>query len=281
MALPLDHRPAPGLAPHQSDEDLRTHPIPHWADAVPVTRPKPAPWWAPNPQLAPAVVARARRSRVIRVVVTLTFVSFVLLVASSNPGASTRTLSGGAVEEPASLTALSAMCGVTVRWPDPPADEIGWVIETQPDSLVWRTMPPVSGNFAPQGRAARFIDIAVDQPITLAEATANLYRGWTVVWYDPTVDQATRESLRHWAESVPGGEKLLVAPRPFSLLSEWPLGRSVIYTSWGRSQGCAKFAVLHGDEFLASTRKYGAPGVQVPLSESGPKASVRTTLESQ
>ena len=234
------------------------------------------PWWAPDAQPRPVVIRKNRRARIMGSLTAVAIFALVFFTAAGNPGRAPRDLGRGAVENPPTLEAMASACTGIMSFPEPPADQVGWV---EPDStlMAWSTLPPVSGNFSPTPANRRFVD--VHDPIypSVSDGVANLYRGWMVVWYPRNAGDGRIRALQNWAMNLPANAKVLVAPWPLPPGGTWPSQRNVIYTVWGFKQSCQEFSPYLADDFMKISASNPAPGLGTPMNVTGPKAQVVTS----
>lgn len=238
-----------------------------------VTRtPHARPWWATDPQRPAARLRSTRLPRLARAATALAALAVLVATAAYNPGRSPLPLHNGGVQQPPTLAALSGLCSGIASWPEPPAEEIGWV-DTASGTVGWRNLPPVSGNFSPVPWPEPGF-IAPDAPgaPTLSQAVADLYRGWVVIWYRTDINADVLATLQSWATgSLPA--PVLVAPWPASAPA-WPSSRPLLFTSWSHAQACSRLSYPAAEEFLATAAT--APGRPIPLDRTGPQAAQHT-----
>lgn len=188
--------------------------------------------------------------------------------------AQTSTVRGGGERQAPSLTGMLSACTGLTRWTEAPADEIGYVPDTQ--EILWRISPPTSGNFSERPWSGeRFVTLSEDEETrpTPGSALALNYRGWMTLWYSPEADAETLAAIERAApvmlERYP---KLLIAPWPLDVQTTWPKDRAVVFTGWNWTQSCGLFDMAVLDEFAGA--RTPAPGEQLPADAQAPRARV-------
>jgi hypothetical protein len=243
------------------------------------SRPSSRPWWASGPDKQGRLVGQVGRifTRLLVGTLVLAPLAWSTMV---NPGLAVTTVNGGGVRQPPSLPALLNACtGITV-WPEAPAEEIGWIEAGSDgtDFFAWRVSPPTSGNFARQPwPGAQLVRVDDAHRPTPAEAMALSYRGWTVLWYLPTMDADVLAEFLPVAEMMTQRyPQLLIAPWPIEPKGTWPQGRSFIFTAWNTTLSCGQFSTDLLEEF--QSKRSGAPGERLSLVSDGPPAEVNSYM---
>ena len=214
-----------------------------------------------------------------------------ILAALSNQGREIRTTSDGRTVYPPSLAALSSSCLGVVKVPPPPAETIGWIPEPDVNNPTvntdeqpfWFSIPPVGGNFYPEP----FLRVSEDIPYNgdvykgeipnFGEAVSLMYRGWIVVWYrasDVKEDEviALRNALK---DTTNGLDKVIVTPWPYESSINWIGDKSWLYSAWGSWQKCSTPSLKVLYQFREENPAAQAPGIDVPLLQTGPQAGMR------
>lgn len=230
------------------------------------------PWWTPSvPSQAARRIRRPWR-KVIAVLVILAIFYVVFAVADNNPGRAITVGSIGQVTTPPTMSALSVGCSGVTSWPDAHPDENGYLPDAS--TFVYRVAPAPYGNYAlTPWTGDNVVGIFGERP-TEAQAVNLEYHGWTVVWYAQDGDQTAINDLLSWGDSLPQGNKVLVAPWPANEMNLWRPGRVIILTKWETTEACLDVNDSAYRAFVSLPSK--APGVDVPLSDPGPKALVST-----
>ncbi len=233
---------------------------------------KRTPWWATT---APAKVARQVRrpwKKAIAVVAAFAILYVVIAVAANNPGRAVTVGAIGQVTVPPTMSALAVGCSGVTTWPNDHPKENGYLADNS--KFVYRVVPAPYGNYAKTPWTGPKIVGSFGKPPTVAQAVNLEYHGWTVVWYSQDAGQTVIDNLFTWGDALPANSKVLIAPWPSDPTSMLQTGRVVILTKWETTQACLDVSDSVYGSFISSASK--APGVDVPLSNPGPEASVST-----
>ena len=230
------------------------------------------PWWTRTP---PAQVRRPWRARLIGLAVSVIVMALVVPAAVFNPEAQPRVTPGGSIQQPASLEALAAGCTGEFQRPAPEPGTVGWVPLTT--SYQPEFVPATGGNFARRPLSNGSSTYRLDQ----RRIVALLYRDWTVVWVKSTADQSEVTQLATYLESLPEDARVAAVPWPQDELLAWTSPTPVpwAFTRWGTVQYCAEFSRPVAEAFVAN-KGAPAPGRDLPLKKSGPRATVATGSKS-
>jgi len=217
-------------------------------------------------------VVRHVWARVGRWLIAACVVLSMLVLSLVNVGRLPQHRAGGAVQYPASLAAIASGCGGVVTWPSAPAEEIGSVPDGS--TFAYRVSPPSSGNFAIKPwTGPSFVTVLDKDKPSVEQALALQYRGWVTVWYRADISTPLETSLSSWADKLPAGSKVLVAPWPFDADLTWRAGRVIIVAGWNRTQACLAMTDQGLEEFRQGNR---APGVGLSVTDEAPRARVVT-----
>lgn len=74
-----------------------------------------------------------------------------------------------------------------------------------------------------------------------------MYKGWTVIWYENSAEEALKEILKEYAESK---EKVLILPWISEGDRQIPLKRNFAFASWGISRSCELWDENVADQFI-------------------------------
>ncbi len=226
------------------------------------------PWWAQTP---PVAVRRSWRGRVLAATLCAVVLALVIPAAAVNPEAHPRVTASGAIQQPASLSALAAGCTGVFQRPAPEPGTVGWVPLDTPYEPNFT--PATEGNFArnPLSNGKSTYQLDPRRVIAL------LYRDWTVIWVRSNADQGEVAELASYIDGLPDGVRVAAFPWPQDEMRAWssPAPATWAITRWGHVQYCAEFSGKVADAFVAAKRA-PAPGRDLPLDESGPRA---TTIE--
>ena len=235
------------------------------------------PWYALGSQSKPAKVNRQLKSKLFKRFLLLAVVGVVLSVTATNFNDKITPLANGGIQYPPTLAALAGGCTGIAEWKNLPSDEIGWVPQG-PGAFLWRTLPPVSGNFnKTPWKVSGYVDPADKVQPNVSGTLADLYRGWTIIWMAQTPQEGSLVNLKDWAQTtIQNGGPVLVAKWPIPQASSWPRGRNVVFVSWDYWEACALFDSEAFAEFKATASKVKAPGLGLSMNETGPKAKVQT-----
>lgn len=242
------------------------------ADRSAVT-PGMAPWWAADPDAAPARMQSRRRQRARRAVAVGLAAAALLAAAFVAPAEGPRDLGSGIAQDPRTLDDLVAGCEGVVRWPVA-SGPAGWL----PDDATHRYAgsPPTSGTFARAPLPAGFHDRAPEGAsgaAALPRAVANLWRGQLVVWLGPGLGVAEREALRRILADRFPASAYVALPWPRELARRWGGGhRQVLLTGWGLSQGCEVASYDVVGAFAERVAGSGAPGQGTQAGVPGPRS---------
>jgi len=228
------------------------------------------PWWAGETSNVPQPVIKSTRKRTIIIVLVTTLVlGMLLMTAARNPGREPQVLGSGSVINPPSLNALAAGCSGVIDRTPAPADEVGWI---PPETLYSpATVPPVNGNFAKTFNTSS-PTILNKNFLTMAESVSLLYRGWVILWYRDGGSESLVKAAEAYVGSLPLESRVMLARWNPQEVSTWGTGHVWMFVSWDTAQMCRGFSNSNAAEFVKASAAKPAPGMNVPLTEPGPKA---------
>lgn len=201
------------------------------------------------------------------------FLVALMALTMANPTQRGYTFANGSTAEPPTIEALSAGCLGIVTREEAPKSEIGWV--TNYSEAAWHAIPPTSGNFAKESYVGPpVVTMRNAAGFTPATATTMLYRGWVVVWYQPTIPPNEVAAAAATVESLPAGEKIILAPWASATKPTWNTQHGWWITGWNKVQPCSLFSAEVLQQFRKAVPPDSAPGYGIPLNSAGPRAEV-------
>jgi hypothetical protein len=98
--------------------------------------------------------------------------------------------------------------------------------------MDYEGVPPVSGNHWSEWEDIVKPVYTVEERPDLGQLVHSEEHGWTIVWYDETIDSAELEQVMNVAASE-GGEKFVAMPWTSDDGDAFPGGAHVAFTHWG------------------------------------------------
>lgn len=239
-------------------------------------------WWANIPHHDTSDLNENKSSKewfrkTFTILVVFIVFGSLLYMAAKNPGREVLVSAKGYIAQPPTLAALSNGCEGITTVPNSPDGTNGWV--KQRKKPAWPPFPPVNGNF--YDKTFLFPDTPIPynaKPASipkLGEAIGLLYRGWIVVWYQkPKVKAKEIENItKAVKEDVQlKNARILISPWPYND-NNWDGNQPWAYTAWGSVQKCTYFSLRVLQQFRETNPIEKAPAPDLPLLQSGPKAT--------